>query len=1373
MANGIKTYQIKINGVTESIDAVKSLNDQLKSLEDRIKALESKSIGVKATSSTGGGSKSSSTGSLSEEEKLQKQINQLEEKRIAYSKEIYQNYLAAKDVLSETVKDQKSIAATERLQANAYSNTIQGMKQELADIKSAMQTVDLGDTDQMDKMVQRANELNEALKKIEESYGQFGRNVGNYSSAFDGLDKVRITIGDTVREFGSAREALKTLNNELKTMAVNGQDGTKAFKALQQKVMELESAVNDAKKPMDNLMDTMESVMAIANLGQGIRALFGIDDAEIQRSIQKLVALQNVMKGIEAINKQIQTREGIGKWIAPLNAGVDTATKKLLVLNRAFLGTGNAAKVAAVSINVFSKALKVALSAGVLIVVDLLIEKLMDLVESFKKVDKAAEEAKETQRDITKAYAEATAKIKMYQAKVKSFNGTQEEEKRLVKELNSEFGSTLGTYDSLAKWMDVLVNKGEAYIGMLVLQAKAQASFNKLVKDMEAKQDFDYNKSIEDFERWYDSFLEPFNRSSKTLARQREEAERKRLKDILKVDEEIALENQKKLEEYKKKHGIGEYAPQIETNNKKTKQTVEKNLNDLNDLELRLMRDGLYKRLRQLDEEERQILQKLSQNAKKNEAEIRKTINTFDKLREKEIQEYSKEIDKATKEFGFTISGNILSADIKEISQKIKEIDNNIESSLKTFGAKPVNSELLTKEEICETYFGVTEESLKKAQEYLLMTGYKDWEGHTDEYYDYLKKAFLEYSKWCEDNNVENTLANADGSINYEKVEKKLDEMYAKEIYITKNGLKVIDASLKDSFESRLALNEDYQNSINAAIGQFYNLGLKLEKEKALKEEEQQKLSLKQRYDNLRNSLQDQIDKTDEAMTAIENVTVNKGKEMSEKQLDTYNKLKTNRKKLNDDLIGLDKQQEEEEKQIEKDREFAIIEGEKRMFEKRERLIKEYNERNLKAYDDLLSKTTKILNSQPVEYKSMNLGRILKIPNLKQTLANINEAKNALSDAFTKVRADKIKLEQSFKDGLISQSVYDETLEKLNAAEKQIKDGLNDLDLSTIKSVDAFVAAISAAVNVLGQSIQSVLSSVWDYQDYQFEKEQYELDKLNEELDKKLDEQQEIVEKHKDAIDSIEDELSTARGDRRQHLIDQLNAEMQAQRAAAAQEKKIQREKEAAEKKQEQLEKKRREEEYKRNVIQAFISWHMAIANGLATQPFLPVGIAMGALATALGAVQYALVKSQKPYAKGGQLDGGVAQGKRHRDGGIPVLGGRASIEGGEFITNRITTQNNVALLDYINSKKKRIDLSDMIEFYGVDVKKNIKSISPRTVFADGGVIPTISNDIDINDRLITAFEKYSEKPTVVSVVDINNRQNAVKNVQVLAGLSD
>ena len=184
MANGVRTYQIVINGLQESINAVESLNKQLETLEQRINKVSSAKV---STSTTGGGSSSSRSSSLSEEEKLAKQIEQIDAKREAYSKEIYQNYLAAKDVLKETVNDQKQIAAAERLQSDAYSNTMQGMKQKLADIKSVMQTVDLGDTDQFQKLTKDANELNNKLKEIEQSYGQFGRNVGNYSSAFDAI----------------------------------------------------------------------------------------------------------------------------------------------------------------------------------------------------------------------------------------------------------------------------------------------------------------------------------------------------------------------------------------------------------------------------------------------------------------------------------------------------------------------------------------------------------------------------------------------------------------------------------------------------------------------------------------------------------------------------------------------------------------------------------------------------------------------------------------------------------------------------------------------------------------------------------------------------------------------------------------------------------------------------------------------------------------------------------------------------------------------------------------------------------------------------------------------------------------------------------
>ena len=180
----------------------------------------------------------------------------------------------------------------------------------------------------------------------------------------------------------------------------------------------------------------------------------------------------------------------------------------------------------------------------------------------------------------------------------------------------------------------------------------------------------------------------------------------------------------------------------------------------------------------------------------------------------------------------------------------------------------------------------------------------------------------------------------------------------------------------------------------------------------------------------------------------------------------------------------------------------------------------------------------------------------------------------------------------------------------------------------------------------------------------------------------------------------------------------------------------------------------------------------MATANGLATQPFVPVGIVMGALATTLGMVQYALAAQAKPYAKGGQLNGGIAVGNRHRDGGIKVLGGRAEIEGGEFITNRISTQMNAPLLEFINSKKKKIDASDLIEFYSSgSVKRNLSNV--KTKFEDGGYIPQLPNSLDIRDQLQNVIINQDNRPIYCSVVDINNKQEQVRRVQVLAGLGE
>ena len=356
MAN-TKEYQIKINGITESISAVDSLNKKLENLEQRINTINTS----KVTSSAGGSSSSSNASSLSEEEKLAKQIEQIDQKREAYSKEIYQNYLKGKDALSETVKLQKENVAAERLTANNYTNTMQGMKQHLADIKAVINVTDLGDTDKIKQMTQEANNLANKLKEMEQAYGQFGRNVGNYQSAFDGIDKIAIEVGGVAREFGSAREASKTLKNELTALEIQGKGNTEEAKELRKAFYQLQSAMDDAtksSKAMDTAMDWMSSFTAMASVGNGLKAFFGFDDNEITKSIQKLVALQNVLNGIETIRKQMDTEEGIGSILGKGSKGVDKFVASITGAEMGVSGLMKSSRLATIAVRGLSIALK-------------------------------------------------------------------------------------------------------------------------------------------------------------------------------------------------------------------------------------------------------------------------------------------------------------------------------------------------------------------------------------------------------------------------------------------------------------------------------------------------------------------------------------------------------------------------------------------------------------------------------------------------------------------------------------------------------------------------------------------------------------------------------------------------------------------------------------------------------------------------------------------------------------------------------------------------------------------------------------------------------------------------------------------------------
>ena len=1314
MANQ-KVYTIQINGLTESISAVESLNKQLDALDKKISALSSKSVNV-----SGGGSKSSSTSSLSEEAKLEKQIEQLEEKRIAHSKEIYQNYLAAKDVLKETENDQKQIAAAERLAAQNYSNTISGMKQELADIKSVMQTVDLGDGGQMKQMTDRAKELNDKLKEIEQSYGQFGRNVGNYAEGVaEGLQKIKVNVGGVDREFNNAREATRTLNNELKAMAVNGQSGTKEFKDLRQTVMELESTLNDAKKPMDNIMDAMQSVVAIAQTSKGISAFFGIDDSEIQRSIQQLLALQNALQGLQTIQKQFQTGEGIGRIFRAGDSAIKSFTDKLFGVDKtakqaatSVAAVGTAGKTAStglatasVAANTTAKSFSIATAAATALRVvlnalgiGLLIGAISLAVEGISKLIDKQNEAKKYQEDLNNAisegnreYAKATLEMSTLEKRLNSFNGTKKQEKQLVDELNSKYGDSIGQYKSVKEWKEAIIKKAPAYAQALRTEAEAQALLNMYTKQFveleEAKQRQQNKDSswVGWLEKAVDTVAKGVSKVNKTwgaMATGLSVGLHKILDENItemegNLDKTRDLYDKKvaELQKIQADNQLGNYAPQVEKNGKKTKNAVKKLQEEINQLELRLMEDGLRKKLALLDEEKRQTINKLKDNGRATTAEVKKVEDAFYQLRMKEINAYVKQLEDSVKQSAKEVKDIKYELDIKGIEQQVKDITNNIE---RLRGDIPFDTKLETREESMSQRFSQT-------------------------------------------------------------------------------------SGLDESIKVRIQGLDNYKKDRLTKIKQLIDEEQKLLEEAARKESERQEKDYDKKIETLEKQKQDAM----EASTAVVAVQFKENRLLTNAESEKLHKLVALEKELDKQIQDLTKAKGDYLVQSDKDLQLKLYNIEKESNEKRQKLESDYFDNLIRNYRDALSAINQLVQKQPV-YDKNGWGII----NYKATKQNLDEAKTAIKALYDDIYNKQHELSAAFGTGLLSPSAYNAIMTQLN----DIKNSVNEAELSVNQSSKAltsdFLQSINQYVQTGLQAVQTVLQAVNDYTNSMIEQEQEALDKDNEELDKKLEEQEDIISKHKSAIDSIEDELANSRGDRRQHLIDQLNAEMDTQRRAAAEEKKLQKEKETLQKRQDDIDRRRKEAEYHRNIMSIIVSNAMAVANGYATQPFMPVGLAMGTLALALGAVQLALAKAAKPYAFGGQLDGGQIIGNRHRDGGVKVLGGRAEVEGGEYITNRLTTAKNLDLLEYVNSKKKRIDISDMLEFYnGGRVKTSIQRV--RTKFEDGGYIAPLPDTIDIKEQLQNIVVNQDNRPIYVSVVDINNKQADVRRVQTLAGLSE
>ena len=269
---------------------------------------------------------------------------------------------------------------------------------------------------------------------------------------------------------------LRQLQGAMAKMRLEGRQNSQEYQTMAQRAALLQDTLGDLRTQTKILSHDNAGLQGLISGASGVAGAFtmatGIMGAFASEN-ENLVKIQTRVQSVLAITM------GLQQVMNALNK--DSAFRLVTVVKMKNLLTAANTRLAA-SLGI-STAAASALMATLTLRLSAVITGLIVLWDRYSDSQEAAaakakervEIEKEGRAQMIKTRFEIDSTLKS----LKEFNGTKEQEKAKVEELNRKYGESFGYYNTIAEWYDVLLQKGEAYIQMLFLQAKVQALINK------------------------------------------------------------------------------------------------------------------------------------------------------------------------------------------------------------------------------------------------------------------------------------------------------------------------------------------------------------------------------------------------------------------------------------------------------------------------------------------------------------------------------------------------------------------------------------------------------------------------------------------------------------------------------------------------------------------------------------------------------------------------------------------------------------------------------------------------------------------------------------------------------------------------------
>lgn len=269
--------------------------------------------------------------------KLRATLKDVKESQGELSSEYIQGSAALK-ANQAAIRTQEQLLIKATTATNAQAGSVDQLRAQLSIVSkqwSALSQNERDNTDVGKDLAAQKLALTEALKAEEKATGDNTRNVGNYEEASKSL-----------------KLELRENTVALAKMKAAGEDNTEAYKNLLKITGELSDTIADTREEikkyasdtqtLDQAIGIFKGIGSAAQVAEGAQALLGTENEDLAKSIQKMVAIQSVLNGVQEIGNALQKESAF--MIGIKNVYVKTATALQWLWNAAM--TAGAAPVA-------------------------------------------------------------------------------------------------------------------------------------------------------------------------------------------------------------------------------------------------------------------------------------------------------------------------------------------------------------------------------------------------------------------------------------------------------------------------------------------------------------------------------------------------------------------------------------------------------------------------------------------------------------------------------------------------------------------------------------------------------------------------------------------------------------------------------------------------------------------------------------------------------------------------------------------------------------------------------------------------------------------------------------------------------------------